>query len=93
MLGCLPTLVGALGAVARGLKPCTYKLLAIRLGGAFTHRPGCSPFWEAFGYPVDQIINYAILMAEGGLLTFSVPPEYWTNPIRIEKLLEMTGGD
>ena len=39
MLGRLPTLVGALGAVVRGRKPQTYKLLAIRLGGAFTHAP------------------------------------------------------
>ena len=37
ILGQLPTLVGALGAVARGLIPRTYKLLAIRLRGAFTH--------------------------------------------------------
>ena len=44
ILGRLPTLVVALGAVVRGRMPQTYRLLAIRLGGASTHEPGCSPF-------------------------------------------------
>ena len=93
MLGRLPTLVGVQGAVVSGSKPQTYKLLAIRLGGAFTHTPWCSPFWEAFGYPVEHIIYYAIPTAEEGLLTFSVPSEYCTNPIRREEVMGMSRGD
>ena len=76
MLARLPTLVGALGAVVRGRKPQSYKSLAIQLGGAFTHAPGCPPFWEVFGHPVEHIINYAIPTAEEGLLTVSVPSEF-----------------
>ena len=93
MLARLPTLVGALGAVVRGRKPQSYKSLAIQLGGAFTHARQCSPFWEAFGYPVEHIIDYVIPMADEGLLTFSLPSEYWTNPIRREDVLGMSRGD
>ena len=89
----LPTLVGALGSVARGLTPCTYKLLVIRLGGAFTHGPGCSPFWETFGHPVEPIISYASPTAEEGLLTVSVPSKFWMDPRRIEEILGMSRGD
>ena len=91
MLGRVPTLVGALGAVARGRKPQTYKFLAIRLGVAFTHAPRCSPFWEAFGYPVERIINYAIPTADEGLLTFQYLQSFGLTPLEEKKFWEQTG--
>ena len=93
MLGRLPALVGALGAVMRGLTPRAYEFLSIRVWAAYTHKLGCSPFWEAFGHPFDQIIKYAIPTAAQGFLTIDFPPEFWTFPNCMEKLLEATANN
>ena len=90
MLGRLLALVGALGAVMRGLTPRAYDFLSIRGGAAYTYMLRYSPFWEAFGHPFDQIIKYAVPTAAQGFLTIAFPPEFWAIPNCMENLLEAT---
>ena len=92
-MGRLPKLVGALGVVERSLVPRQYKLLDIRLVGAFTYNAGLSPFREVFGDPVEHIIGYARPRGGGSLLTMSVPSEFWTNLTQREEILGMSKGD
>ena len=89
-MGRLPKLVGALGVVERSLVPRQYKLLDIRLVGAFTYNAGLSPFWEVFGDLVKHIIRYARPTGDGGLLAVLVPSEFWTNLTQREEILGMS---
>ena len=47
MSGLMPTLVGALGGMARGTELRQYDL-TLKLGDACTFKPECSPYWEGF---------------------------------------------
>ena len=52
-----------------------------------TYAPRCSPFWEVFGNPADNIIKLARTMWDREHLTLLVPVEFWTNPTQREGVL------
>ena len=58
MTGLMPTLLGALGAMAEGTESRHYHLIRLKLGDACTFEPGCSPYWEGFGNPFASIIKF-----------------------------------
>ena len=60
MAGVLPALVGALGAVAGELpgRAYDYDGIAMRSGSASTFEQGRSPYWEVYGNPFQEIVNF-----------------------------------
>ena len=78
----MPTLEGALGAMAGETEPRHYALL-----DACTFKPGRSPNWEGFGNPFASIVKFARGTHTEGLLIVSLLPEFWGNPTQRHLLI------
>ena len=87
MFRILPTLLGALGAVAEGTESRHYDKLGLKLGEAFTFVPGCSPYWEGFGNPLPSIVKLAQETRARGSIILSLPPDFWGNPTHHQLLM------
>ena len=92
MPGMLPTLVGALGVIARKIPTRPYDTLEIKLAETYTCKARVSLYWEAFGNPTLSIAKFALGTMIGGLLGLSVPLEFYGSPTHRTLLLGNPGG-